>query len=79
MFFSAPNWTGGIYGSPTMAGNLYSFNTINKRVLLITIIKGSRPGGLIAAAWGTLVSIGEDGYLAKAEGIMQASREILAG
>ena len=59
MFFAAPNWTGGIYGSPTMAG--------------------SRPGGLIAAAWGTLVAIGEDGYLEKAEGIMEASREMLEG
>jgi len=59
MFFTAPNWTGGIYGSPTMAG--------------------SRPGGLIAAAWGTLIAIGEDGYLEKAEGIMVATREMLDG
>jgi sphinganine-1-phosphate aldolase len=59
MFFTAPNWTGGIYGSPTMAG--------------------SRPGGLIAAAWATLVAIGEDGYLEKAEGIMEASRIMVEG
>jgi glutamate/tyrosine decarboxylase-like PLP-dependent enzyme len=57
MFFSHPDWTGGPYGSPTMAG--------------------SRPGGLSAAAWASLVAIGESGYLKYADGIMEASRTML--
>lgn len=59
MYFSAPNWTGGAYGSPTMPG--------------------SRPGGLVAAAWATLVAIGEDGYLKYAEGMMDTTRAMLEG
>eukprot|EP01111_Echinosteliopsis_oligospora_P008120 TRINITY_DN2357_c0_g1_i5.p1 TRINITY_DN2357_c0_g1~~TRINITY_DN2357_c0_g1_i5.p1 ORF type:complete len:527 (+),score=142.08 TRINITY_DN2357_c0_g1_i5:139-1719(+) len=59
MFFTAPDWTGGIYGSPTMAG--------------------SRPGGLIAAAWGSLVSLGRDSYLHYAREIMTTSRVMLQG
>lgn len=59
MFFSAPDWTGGIYGSPTMPG--------------------SRPGGLIASAWATLVAIGEDGYSRLAGDIMEATRLMLEG
>ncbi len=49
-YFTATEWPGGIYFSPTFSG--------------------SRPGGLIAAAWATLVSMGEEGYL-------EASRHIL--
>ncbi len=49
-YFTATEWPGGIYFSPTFSG--------------------SRPGGLIAAAWATLVTLGEQGYL-------EASRRIL--
>ncbi|MBN1207858.1 MAG: aminotransferase class V-fold PLP-dependent enzyme [Myxococcaceae bacterium] len=49
-YFTATEWPGGIYFSPTFSG--------------------SRPGGLIAAAWATLVTLGEEGYL-------EASRRIL--
>lgn len=59
MYFAAPNWTGGAYGSPTMPG--------------------SRPGGLIAAAWATLVAIGQDGYLKHAESIMEAVKIMKEG
>jgi len=59
MFFTAPDWTGGVYGSPTMAG--------------------SRPGGLIAAAWGSLVALGCDSYLHYAREIMTTTRVMLKG
>ncbi len=59
MFFTAADWTGGMYASPTMPG--------------------SRAGGLIAAAWATIVAIGQDGYVRYAAGIMEAARIILEG
>jgi len=59
MFFTCPDWTGGIYGSPTMAG--------------------SRPGGLSAAAWATLVHFGKTGYRTLAQGIMDTARKIMQG
>ncbi len=39
-------------------------------------MSGSRSGGLIAAAWAALVSLGRDGYLANAAAIWKAAREI---
>ena len=53
-YYLQPNWTGGIYASPTMAG--------------------SRPGALIAACWATMMSIGRDGYAARAQAIMDTTR-----
>ncbi|MBV6492607.1 MAG: putative sphingosine-1-phosphate lyase [Turneriella sp.] len=50
-FFTASNWPGGMYFSPTFAG--------------------SRPGGLSAACWAALMSMGEEGYL-------NATKKILA-
>ncbi len=50
-YFTATDWPGGLYVSPTIAG--------------------SRPGGIIAACWATMVRIGEEGYL-------EATRRILA-
>lgn len=49
-YFTATEWPGGIYFSPTFSG--------------------SRPGALIAVAWASLVSMGEQGY-------MEATRRIL--
>ncbi|NVJ20356.1 MULTISPECIES: pyridoxal phosphate-dependent decarboxylase family protein [Myxococcus] len=49
-YFTATEWPGGIYFSPTFSG--------------------SRPGALIAVAWASLVSMGEQGYL-------EATRRIL--
>jgi sphinganine-1-phosphate aldolase len=40
---------------------------------------GSRPGGLVAAAWATLVSLGEDGYLALARKVLGAAARIRRG
>jgi len=40
---------------------------------------GSRPGGLSAACWAALVSIGEDGYLQATRAILQAAEKIKAG
>uniref|UniRef100_A0A8C7UPA5 sphinganine-1-phosphate aldolase n=1 Tax=Oncorhynchus mykiss TaxID=8022 RepID=A0A8C7UPA5_ONCMY len=42
-YFVAPDWQGGIYASPSVAG--------------------SRPGGIIAACWATMMHMGEDGYI----------------
>lgn len=40
---------------------------------------GTRPGGSIAAAWATLMAMGEDGYLAHAEGILATRDKLIAG
>uniref|UniRef100_A0A3Q3WFI2 sphinganine-1-phosphate aldolase n=1 Tax=Mola mola TaxID=94237 RepID=A0A3Q3WFI2_MOLML len=42
-YFVAPDWQGGIYASPSIAG--------------------SRPGGIIAACWATMMHMGENGYI----------------
>lgn len=49
-YFTATDWPGGLYFSPTFAG--------------------SRPGGLSAACWASLLATGADGY-------RQATKEIL--
>lgn len=58
-FFVAPDWQGGIYASPSMAG--------------------SRPGGIIAACWATMVHMGENGYVDATRKVVQTSRIIAAG
>ena len=58
-FFTATEWPGGIYCSPTFAG--------------------SRPGGLSAACWASLVSIGEEGYMRATKAILESAAEIKAG
>ncbi|KAE8591234.1 hypothetical protein XENTR_v10018357 [Xenopus tropicalis] len=55
-FFVAPDWQGGIYASPAIAG--------------------SRPGGIIAACWATMMHIGEDGYIEATKKIIKAARFI---
>ncbi|XP_041032482.1 sphingosine-1-phosphate lyase 1 isoform X1 [Carcharodon carcharias] len=57
-FFVAPDWQGGIYASPTIAG--------------------SRPGGIIAACWATMVYMGEDGYIKATKKIIETARHIEA-
>lgn len=42
-------------------------------------IAGSRPGGLIAACWAAMVSLGERGYLEAARKILRAAEEVKAG
>lgn len=58
-YFVSPNWQGGIYATPTMAG--------------------SRPGGLIAATWATLMYMGEDGYVNATKKIVSTARKIQEG
>uniref|UniRef100_A0AAY4E3D2 sphinganine-1-phosphate aldolase n=1 Tax=Denticeps clupeoides TaxID=299321 RepID=A0AAY4E3D2_9TELE len=55
-FFVAPDWQGGIYASPSVAG--------------------SRPGGIIAACWATMMYMGENGYVETTRKIIQTSRTI---
>ncbi|XP_015894281.1 sphingosine-1-phosphate lyase isoform X1 [Ziziphus jujuba] len=42
-------------------------------------IAGSRPGGLIAGAWASMMSLGEEGYLENTKQIMDVSKQIQKG
>ncbi|KAL9257648.1 Sphingosine-1-phosphate lyase-like protein [Drosera capensis] len=42
-------------------------------------IAGSRPGGLIAGAWASMISLGLEGYLENTRQIMEASKRIQKG
>ncbi|XP_068582303.1 sphingosine-1-phosphate lyase 1 isoform X2 [Cebidichthys violaceus] len=55
-YFVAPDWQGGIYASPSVAG--------------------SRPGGIIAACWATMMHMGEDGYIDATKKIISTARKI---
>jgi sphinganine-1-phosphate aldolase len=58
-YFTATEWPGGLYFSPTFSG--------------------SRPGGLIAAAWASLVTMGEEGYLESTRRILEAAHRLQQG
>ncbi|XP_030626392.1 sphingosine-1-phosphate lyase 1 [Chanos chanos] len=58
-YFVAPDWQGGIYASPSVAG--------------------SRPGGIIAACWATMMHMGENGYVEATTKVIQTARKIEAG
>ncbi|XP_067092401.1 sphingosine-1-phosphate lyase 1 isoform X3 [Osmerus mordax] len=58
-YFVAPDWQGGIYASPSVAG--------------------SRPGGIIAACWATMMHIGESGYVETTRKIIETTRTIKMG
>jgi sphinganine-1-phosphate aldolase len=58
-YFNYPEWPGGIYFSPGLAG--------------------SRSGGLVAATWAAMVSLGEEGYIDIARGIFETAAKIRAG
>ncbi|XP_062851648.1 sphingosine-1-phosphate lyase 1 [Trichomycterus rosablanca] len=58
-YFVAPDWQGGIYASPSIAG--------------------SRPGGIIAACWATMMHMGENGYVEATRKVVQTARTISAG
>ncbi|MCP3062324.1 aminotransferase class V-fold PLP-dependent enzyme [Myxococcus sp. K38C18041901] len=58
-YFTATEWPGGIYFSPTFSG--------------------SRPGALIAVAWASLVSMGEQGYLEATRRILETADTIKQG
>ncbi|XP_041125408.1 sphingosine-1-phosphate lyase 1 isoform X1 [Polyodon spathula] len=55
-YFVAPDWQGGIYASPSIAG--------------------SRPGGIIAACWATMMHFGENGYIEATRKIVKTTRFI---
>uniref|UniRef100_A0A671P649 sphinganine-1-phosphate aldolase n=1 Tax=Sinocyclocheilus anshuiensis TaxID=1608454 RepID=A0A671P649_9TELE len=55
-YFVAPDWQGGIYASPSMAG--------------------SRPGGIIAACWATMMHMGENGYVEATRKVVGTARKI---
>ncbi|KAG5181431.1 pyridoxal phosphate-dependent transferase [Tribonema minus] len=58
-YFCYPDWTGGLYVTPTLAG--------------------SRPGGLVAACWASMVSLGEEGYSQGVEAIVEARHKVAKG
>lgn len=55
-YFTATEWPGGLYFSPTLAG--------------------SRTGGLSAACWAALLTIGEDGYLRATKAIIETATKV---
>lgn len=55
-YFVAPDWQGGIYASPSIAG--------------------SRPGGIIAACWATMMHMGESGYIEATKKIITTAYKI---
>ncbi|KAM9809089.1 sphingosine-1-phosphate lyase 1 isoform X2 [Syngnathus typhle] len=57
-YFVAPDWQGGIYASPSIAG--------------------SRPGGIVAACWATMMHMGENGYVDATRKIIGVARRIKA-
>ncbi len=42
-------------------------------------LAGSRPGGLVTAAWATMLALGEEGYLSLAERVLGAAQELRRG
>ncbi|HSP78986.1 MAG TPA: aminotransferase class V-fold PLP-dependent enzyme, partial [Myxococcaceae bacterium] len=58
-YFTATEWPGGVYFSPSFSG--------------------SRPGGLIAAAWASLVSLGEEGYLESTRRLLETADTLKRG
>lgn len=52
-YFATPQWPGGKYNSPGIAG--------------------SRSGGLMATAWASMVSLGQEGYLKYAKAIFETA------
>jgi sphinganine-1-phosphate aldolase len=53
VYFMTPDWPGGKYNSPGIAG--------------------SRSGGLLAATWASMVSLGREGYLGYAKSIFETA------
>jgi glutamate/tyrosine decarboxylase-like PLP-dependent enzyme len=58
-YFTATEWPGGLYYSPTLAG--------------------SRPGGLSAACWAGMISVGEEGYLTAVRTILETAATLRQG
>ncbi len=58
-YFTATEWPGGLYFSPTIAG--------------------SRPGGLSAACWASMVALGERGYMEATQRILETASALKKG
>jgi glutamate/tyrosine decarboxylase-like PLP-dependent enzyme len=74
----APKGTGVLlYRNPGLRRHQYFVNTDWPGGIYASPgIAGSRSGGLIAATWAALVSLGESGYLKLAEGILDTANEL---
>ena len=58
-----------LFASTDWSGGIYASPTM----------AGTRPGGVIAAAWAVMNYLGEDGYLARARAVMETRDRIKAG
>jgi len=57
-YFISPNWPGGVYASPTLAGSRYAFSlqcNIKSQSYFF-----SSPGALIAGAWVVMQHFGHE-------------------
>ncbi|ETN76913.1 hypothetical protein NECAME_00438 [Necator americanus] len=76
-YFSVPEWTGGIYATPTICGWLEKETLLTQFCSVLYI--GSRAGANSAAAWATLLSFGRNEYRKRCEAIISNARKIAAG
>lgn len=58
-YFAYPDWTGGLYVTPTLAG--------------------SRPGALSAAAWASMIRLGQEGFMQNTAAILETAQAIKDG
>lgn len=56
-YYVMTEWSGGVYGTTTLAG--------------------SRPGGIMAACWASLLYHGEEGYIAMTREVVQTTRYLV--
>jgi sphinganine-1-phosphate aldolase len=62
-----------------MRHQLFAYTEWPGGVFASPALLGTRPGGAIAAAWATLMAMGEDGYLGRARAVMQTTRALMDG
>lgn len=71
-YFISPEWVGGVYASPSVAGSRLSPTELPKLIHF-------RPGALLAGCWASLMSQGESGYIAACHAIVGAAKKIERG
>eukprot|EP01133_Synstelium_polycarpum_P016102 gene16102-19159_t len=70
VMFSKPKMRRSMYFvAPNWPGGIYASPTM----------PGSRPGGLVAACWASLVAQGREGFRTKIKGVMETTKEMIAG
>lgn len=69
MFRKESLWGKSFYVFPNWSGGIY----------ISTTMRGTRPGGPMAAAWASLKLLGTEGYLKLAKIVMDASKKLMKG